>query len=287
MDSTLNGVPLDVVALDRLRQFAGPALAKHPAGFYVAFSGGKDSVVILDLARRAGVPFTAHYNLTTVDPPELVQFVRSIPDVQIRRPALTMWQLIAKHKGPPTRRRRWCCRELKEGGGTGRLVVTGVRWQESPRRSRRSMVEACQRDGSKHYIHPIIDWTESEVWQYIRERQLPYCSLYDEGFDRLGCTLCPMHRNPWLEIERWPRLAAAWERAIKRAWSPSGPFPSPEAAWQWWLSRDARQSSLSDPVLFEDDPCPLANHRNRRGAHRADNDKRKRGRPLATRRRRS
>jgi phosphoadenosine phosphosulfate reductase len=270
-----SGKPIDLVALERLQAFADPALSKHPDGFYLAFSGGKDSVVILDLAKRAGVPFTAHYNLTTVDPPELVRFVQATPGIHITYPPRSMWQLIAHHGGPPTRKRRWCCTDLKEVGGIGRVVLTGVRWEESPRRSRRSMVETCHRDRTKHYLHPIIDWTSADVWQYIHERALPYCSLYDEGFSRLGCILCPMHRNPNPDIARWPKLAAAWERAIKRTWSPSSDMPSPEALWRWWLSRSARRSSLSDPVLFEDDPCPLPAHRNRRGTFRADNERRR------------
>lgn len=122
------------VAIDRFRTF------EPPEGYYLAFSGGKDSVVIKALADMAGVKYDAHYNLTSVDPPELVQFVKSFPDVIIDRPKdkdgnqITMWNLIPRKKMPPTRIVRYCCNELKEVGGQGRLVVTGVRWAESPNR---------------------------------------------------------------------------------------------------------------------------------------------------------
>jgi len=100
------------IAIDRLKAFC------PPEGYYVAFSGGKDSVVIFDLVKRSGCKFDAHYNLTTVDPPELVKFIRQQhPEVTIRRPEKTMWKLIVENGMPPTRLIRYCCRILKEGGG--------------------------------------------------------------------------------------------------------------------------------------------------------------------------
>lgn len=89
-------------------------------GYYVAFSGGKDSCVILDLCKRAGVKYDAHYNLTTVDPPELVRFIKKYhPEIWETRnkPEKTMWQLIVERRIPPTRLVRYCCQVLKEGGG--------------------------------------------------------------------------------------------------------------------------------------------------------------------------
>ena len=95
----------------------------------------KDSQCVYHLAKEAGVKFDAHYNLTTVDPPELVYFIRNnYPDVIIDKPEMSMWKLIIKNNCPPTRLQRWCCRELKEHGGEGRICVTGVRWAESTRR---------------------------------------------------------------------------------------------------------------------------------------------------------
>lgn len=72
-------------------------LHEPPEGYYVAFSGGKDSCVILDLVKRAGVKFDAHLNITTVDPPELIRFVRQqYPEVIMEKPKISMKELIEK-----------------------------------------------------------------------------------------------------------------------------------------------------------------------------------------------
>lgn len=125
------------VAIKRLRGF------EPEEGYYLAFSGGKDSVVVKALADLAGVKYDAHYNLTSVDPPELVAFIKEKhSDVSWEVPRkkdgrrITMWNLIPERKMPPTRIARYCCGALKEGGGEGRLTITGVRWAESPRRKR-------------------------------------------------------------------------------------------------------------------------------------------------------
>ena len=122
-------------AIGRLRSF------EPPEGYYLAFSGGKDSQTIYHLAKMAGVKFDAHYSVTSVDPPELVRFIKThYPDVSFDYPrgkdgkVLTMWNLIPKRKVPPTRFQRYCCAELKESSGKGRVTVTGVRWAESNRR---------------------------------------------------------------------------------------------------------------------------------------------------------
>lgn len=159
----LPGTPThEELAIERLRTF------EPPEGYYLAFSGGKDSIVLMDLARRSGVRFDAHHHLTGIDPPELVRFVRDVyPEVPREHPGTTMWKLIVEHQTPPTRMIRFCCQHLKERGGMGRLVLTGVRWAESQRRRRRRMVEACRRGNPKNYLHPILDWSTVQVWEYI------------------------------------------------------------------------------------------------------------------------
>ena len=111
------------VAIDRLR------LYEPPEGYYLAFSGGKDSVVIKALADMAGVKYDAHYQHTSVEPPELVRFVREHhSDVSIEwnkdkdGNRITMWNLIPQKYFPPTRIARYCCQALKEHGGMGRAV---------------------------------------------------------------------------------------------------------------------------------------------------------------------
>ena len=106
--------------------------------YYLCYSGGKDSDTIRILADLAGVKHDIVNNHTTVDAPETVRYIRSIPNVKIQYPEMTMWQLIV-HKGmPPTRLMRYCCAELKEKGGKGRVKITGVRKAESRAREQNS-----------------------------------------------------------------------------------------------------------------------------------------------------
>jgi phosphoadenosine phosphosulfate reductase len=202
----------------------------------------------------AGVKFDAHYHLTTVDPPELVKFIREkYPKVKRERPIKTMWQLIRWQMFPPTRRTRYCCYYLKEGGGNpsssdeGRRILTGIRWQESRKRKDRQMTEHCLKGHDRFFVHPIIDWTSEDVWRFIEGRSIAYCSLYDQGFKRLGCVLCPYGSKKEMEMQRWPKIAAAYKRAIFRAWDlriaagRKSKFHDAEELWQWWIGRDTSQ----------------------------------------------
>jgi len=236
--NTLSGKTMDEIAIERLLAF------EPPEGYWVAYSGGKDSDTILDLVRRSGCKYDAHHSLTTADPPEVVRHIKEQPDVEIQRPKRTMWELIKYNGMPPRRNARYCCKTQKESGGSGRIVVTGIRRAESAQRSKRKMVEACYRDMTKRYLNVIIDWTTTDVWEYIRSRSIKYCSLYDEGFKRIGCILCPMNREVDLHLKRWPRLCRAWERAVKATYNPEKTgFASAEEYWQWWLKRDGKMKA--------------------------------------------
>lgn len=123
------------IAIERIRAY------EPEEGYYLCFSGGKDSVTIKALADMAKVKYDAHYSVTSVDPPELVRFIKDkYADVEFDYPRdkdgerISMWTLIPQRKMPPTRIVRYCCQELKERGGEGRFIVTGVRWAESSRR---------------------------------------------------------------------------------------------------------------------------------------------------------
>ena len=125
-------------SIERLKAFA----PTNGEPYWLAFSGGKDSVVCKALCDMSGVPYEAHYSVTSVDPPELVQFIKEKhPDVSRDIPrdkdgnAITMWSLIRKKLMPPTQLSRYCCQYLKESSGDGRMTITGVRWEESPRRA--------------------------------------------------------------------------------------------------------------------------------------------------------
>ena len=219
-------------SIDRLKAF------EPPEGYYLCFSGGKDSQCIYHLAKEAGVKFDAHYNVTGIDPPELVYFIReNYPDVIFENYDKSIFQLI-EEKGLPTRLRRFCCSELKERGGEGRLCVTGVRWAESNKRKNRKpfeivtskkedkklfndndidrrLFESCMQKG-KRVINPIIDWSDNDVWEFIHSRNLKYCKLYDEGYKRLGCIGCPLSSHMKEELDKYPKFAENYIKAIQR-----------------------------------------------------------------------
>lgn len=152
-ETMLDGTVVDKVqiAINRYKAF------EPPEGYFLAFSGGKDSICIKALADMAGVKYDAHYSVTSVDPPELVAFIRDkYPDVSRDIPhdkdgkPITMWNLIPKKKMPPTRLARYCCSVLKESAGKGRITVTGVRWAESARRKENQGV-VLFKDGAKDF----------------------------------------------------------------------------------------------------------------------------------------
>lgn len=259
------------VAMSRLREFESRALKMNPAGYYVAFSGGKDSIVTLDLVRRAGVKHEVHFNVTSVDPPELLAFIsKHYPGIHKHRPGKNnMFALIVKKMMPPTRVVRYCCEALKEHGGAGRMVVTGIRWAESARRAKRQITEVCFKDETRVFRHPIIDWKDGEIWEYIHDRKLPYPSLYDEGFKRIGCVGCPMAGDGRLtQFARWPHYERAYRRAFAAAAAANRAALGPEfggrgrnaklrwkdgdAMWRWWMDESAK--GINDPdqeVMFE------------------------------------
>ena len=111
-------------------------------GFYLAFSGGKDSQCLYHVAKLAGVKFKAHMNLTSVDPPEVIHFVKAqYSDVELIKPKKSIYQAAVDIGILPTKRVRWCCKEFKESAGAGKVTLIGIRHAESSRRAARQEVE--------------------------------------------------------------------------------------------------------------------------------------------------
>ena len=220
------------IAIERMRSFC------PPEGHYLACSFGKDSVVLLELAKMAGVKYEAHFHRSTVDPPELIRFGKfHYPEVTLDRPPTSMFKLILKEGCPPTRLMRYCCRIFKEGYGVGRVVLTGVRRAESQNRRNSKLVYTCPQL-AKTTINPILDWTDIEIWDFIHTRDIPYSSLYDEGFKRLGCIMCPngYYKLRLREAERWPRFFLAYWRCFEKlAARGDRTWQSAEEVMRWWL----------------------------------------------------
>jgi phosphoadenosine phosphosulfate reductase len=221
-----------------------------PEGYYLAFSGGKDSITIKDLAIQAGVKFEPHYNVTTIDPPDLIYFIKEHhSDTIFDFPTEPFLRKMVK-KGFPLRQKRWCCEHYKENWGSDRYILTGIRSGESYQRKGRQVFEHCLKGGykgkNKHFVNAIIDWTDDDVWNYIKERNLPYCTLYDEGWKRIGCLFCPNagKKARRVQAERYPTFRKAFVKAFEalyenrksRGMTSVDRWKDGEEMFQWWIN---------------------------------------------------
>lgn len=224
-------------------------------GYYLGFSGGKDSCVLRAIADMAGVKYDANYNVTTIDPPELIQFMRQHhPDVIWQRPDVPLWRMVEK-KGLPTRRVRWCCAHYKEGGGKERVKALGIRAAESKARAGRwKEITYWKRD---LVVCPLYFWTDTDLWTFIDVHKIPVCSLYADGFKRLGCIGCPMARKD-IEFKRWPRFERNWRKAANTYWEDKKGestarqfkiFPTADEWFDWWVSNESMPT--------DDDDCQM------------------------------
>lgn len=153
-------------AFSRLRRAAEISEQFYEQPLLVCYSGGKDSDVLVELARRSGIRFEVVHSHTTADSPVTVRYTRQrlaefasygIP-VSVHYPTqdgkrVSMWSLISQRKMPPTRKARYCCEVLKEAVGKDRCVATGVRWSESIRRQlSRGIFEAFAKSQDERVI---------------------------------------------------------------------------------------------------------------------------------------
>lgn len=264
-------------SVDLLRKSEKMALRLDPLdGFHLAMSGGKDSQVLYHIAKLAGVKFKAHMSLTSVDPPEVIRFVKTqYPDVELIKPRMSIYEMAKKKHLMPTRTVRWCCAEFKETGGAGKVTLIGIRREESARRAKRGEVEignhkfsgsfdqwseheekmvTCVGGKDKILVSPIIYWTERDVWEFLNVNNIPHCELYDQGYTRIGCICCPMSqpRQKRKEVERWPHVKRNWIKAIQ--WLIDNGyidhnFSDAETGFRWWISGKSFDKFYADEVL--------------------------------------
>lgn len=250
-----------------LQKMEESALQTSEEGFYVANSFGKDSGLIKALAQHSGVKFQDYHNQTTIDPPELIYFGREYhSDCVINKAKKNMFSRI-EEKGLPTRTGRWCCEEYKEGSAKNRVLVLGVRKAESKAREARwedvkiwtpnpkkksGRKNIISQNNRKVCVNPILNYTDEQVWQAHEILKVPHCSLYDEGFDRIGCVGCPLASKHKVdrEFERWPRFKEGWRRSAIRHWEKRNgqlnrtgelyavnKFKTGEDYFYWWENR--------------------------------------------------
>jgi phosphoadenosine phosphosulfate reductase len=194
----------------------------------IAYSGGKDSDVILQLAKEAGINFRAIYRNTTIDPPGTIKHAQE-NGCEIRQPkeGKRFFQLVAK-RGYPSRFVRFCCAELKEYKILNKCVL-GVRKEESRARDERyneptrCLYYGRAKTSENHVdgIYPILYWTTEDVADFIADRKIKCAPIYyDEQGDfhperRLGCMACPLayKTKRIADFKAHPNLVKAWLNA--------------------------------------------------------------------------
>lgn len=188
----------------------------------VCYSGGKDSDVILQLAKEAEIDFVPIYKMTTIDPPGTIQHAKE-NGCEIRRPEKTFFQLV-REKGLPSRYARFCCAYLKEYKVMDNQII-GVRRAESTKRAKRykepTQCRIYSNGEHANLIFPILEWTNDDVRNYILDRGIRCHPLYyDDNGDfrverRLGCIGCPLVSKAKEDFMKYPRFVKAYIDAAR------------------------------------------------------------------------
>ena len=204
-----------------------------------SFSGGKDSTAVWHIAQKAGVT-NAFFIDTGLEFPETIEFVKS-QNVEFISKAGNFWQAVEK-AGPPAKDHRWCCKLLKLNplkvhlNETGEcLTVQGNRWYESWNRAELEAVTQNPNNPLQLNISPIRSWRALDVFFYLWLKEIPYNPLYEMGYERIGCYLCPA----MLEAEQenmhktHPEMAKRWDDFLNR-WASDRGLPEEFISWGLW-----------------------------------------------------
>jgi len=213
-----------------------------PEGYALFYSGGKDSEVVLHLAKLSSVKFESYYSMMP-DPPELIRHIKQHhPEVTFLYPKMSFYGGVAKLY-PPRRNGRWCCDHLKERPGKGVPYIhrlLGIRAEEGNNRKKYGSVHKFTKKRINYY--PIFNWLEWEVWEYIDRHKIPYCCLYNEGFGRIGCIVCPLRapsKAQELYRKKYPKHFERFERQVEKWWESGG----------WWRQTKRRYEMLLSEFL--------------------------------------
>lgn len=260
----LNQADLVEQSIEMFRLAAKMSQKYYQKHLLICYSGGKDSDVLLGLAKMAGIEYEVQHSVTTADSPDTMLHIKKVfsrlkangvrcfynyPKYKGKR--CSMWSIIPQKLMPPTRIVRYCCAILKEPGGEGRAIATGVRRSESVRRRNREYVNnfsksrpaklnfkdaaslfedaenfiehddnftrSCKIKGETSF-QPIIEWDTDNIWQFITDNNIEVNPMYSVGFKRVGCIGCPSAtiREREREFEMYPKYKDAYMRAFNR-----------------------------------------------------------------------
>ena len=204
-----------------------------------SFSGGKDSTAVWHIAQKAGVE-KAFFIDTGLEFPETIAFVKA-QNVEFISKAGNFWQAVEK-AGPPAKDHRWCCKLLKLNplkvhlNETGEcLTVQGNRWYESWNRAELEAVTQNPNNPLQLNISPIRSWRALDVFFYLWLREIPYNPLYEMGYERIGCYLCPAMLEAEQETmhKTHPEMAQRWDEFLLR-WAGDRGLPQEFISWGLW-----------------------------------------------------
>lgn len=249
-------------AIRFIRSFAQNA-EKNGEVVEVAYSGGKDSDVLLHLVRASGIKYVARYKSTTIDPQGTIKHVQEQGDVEILRPKEGFFDIVRKY-GMPSRYSRFCCKYLKEYPTESNYVLIGVRAEESRKRKERYKEPTQCRVFSKtkkvSQGLPILYWTLEDIKEYVEENNIKLAPVYEDGnggYDytrRLGCIICPLKSSKKLiETYRiYPRYVTLVLRA-KYAYYGGLYNKNKLSIYDTFLMdlQVVTKKQLTEPVLFE------------------------------------
>lgn len=197
---------------------------------------------------EGGFCYNSFYTNTTIDPPGTIKHIReNYPETKILQPKESFLQLVER-KGLPTRLMRWCCEFLKEYGSVGKMVFEGIRSAEGNNRKGRDYIQCDSRAWQKgaQHVYPIYDWSDEDVWNYIRKYKIKLAPHYDKpNCDRLGCVGCPLVRKKskrQQEFDLYPKYYEAIKRAITKGMAKNPQWKltcatdgDGEKAMRWWI----------------------------------------------------
>ena len=246
------------------------AMRSRPLPVTVSFSGGKDSLVVLDVVASVTKDFSTIFIDTGLEHPATREYVKGFSS----RNGLRLLTADAHDAfddnfgafGPPAKDFRWCCKVCKLAPASeliekqfprGTLTVEGNRRLESFSRARTELLEENPFVPGQVIVNPIRDWTALDVWLYIIWRKLEYNRLYDEDIERVGCWMCPSSlASECAEISRLsPELARAWDAKLD-SWAEEHGLPKEFTKYGFWRWKQLppKMKGLSDRLGIEVKP---------------------------------